>query len=66
VGATGDLVRSEQEKLQPVPIDSNGATDARGGIAMTEVAQRTDSEKTAIRPFTVSFPETELTELRNE
>src|SRR6476660_1067300 len=32
--------------------------------AMTEVAQQTGSDKTAIRPFQVNFPDAELTELR--
>jgi pimeloyl-ACP methyl ester carboxylesterase len=32
---------------------------------MTNVAQHTGSDKTAIRPFHVNIPETELTELRN-
>src|SRR5256885_2367452 len=32
--------------------------------AMTEVAQQTGSDKTAIRPFHVHVPEAELTELR--
>jgi tetratricopeptide (TPR) repeat protein len=31
---------------------------------MTEGAQRTGSDKTAVRPFTVNVPEAELTELR--
>jgi pimeloyl-ACP methyl ester carboxylesterase len=31
---------------------------------MTEVAQQTGSDKTAIRPFQVNFPDAELTELR--
>src|SRR5262245_49730955 len=32
--------------------------------AMSEVAQQTGSDKTAIRPFHVNVPEAELTELR--
>jgi pimeloyl-ACP methyl ester carboxylesterase len=32
--------------------------------SMTEVTQQTGSDKTAIRPFDVNFPEAELTELR--
>jgi Epoxide hydrolase N terminus len=31
---------------------------------MTEGAQQTDSDKTAVRPFHVNVPEAELTELR--
>ena len=31
---------------------------------MTSVAQQTGSDKTPIRPFSVNFPEAELTELR--
>ena len=31
---------------------------------MTEVAQQTGSDNTAIRPFQVNFPDAELTELR--
>src|SRR5579872_5229161 len=37
---------------------------ARRSPAMTEDAQQASSDKTAIRPFHVGFPEAELTELR--
>src|SRR5260370_22816502 len=37
---------------------------SRRNKAMTSVAQQTGSDKTPIRPFSVNFPEAELTELR--
>ena len=50
---------------QPLLADPPGLLGfAERSKAMTEVAQQTGSDQTALRPFQVNVPEAELTELR--
>ena len=47
------------ERYRPIPRSSAGRF-----LGISDSAQNTMSENTAIRPFQVSFPEAELSELR--
>src|SRR5689334_4735496 len=59
--AVGSLAATQ---LVGRPVDTGEVFPVRRATTMADAAQQTGSDATAIRPFQVSVPEAELTELR--